>query len=134
MSPASYLPHGLPRRVFGPLTASITSEVRDNYFHVTMEGTLNKISEIKFSVGCMVWPRSLKIFINKSLVLYSIFEYNDEMFCFLYMYEILPSNHIDANSSFLVPEPFSICCLNFKPLFLTSILERSVESLQKYSI
>ena len=41
---------------FWPLTASITSEVKNNYNHVTMEGILNKISEIKLSVGCMVWP------------------------------------------------------------------------------
>ena len=28
---------------------------QNNYVHATMEGILNKISEIKFSVGCMVW-------------------------------------------------------------------------------
>ena len=37
-----------------PLTAFITSEVKNNYVHVTMEGILNKITETKFSVGCMV--------------------------------------------------------------------------------
>jgi hypothetical protein len=26
------------------------------YAHVTAQRILNKISEIKFSVGCMVWP------------------------------------------------------------------------------
>ena len=40
---------------FWPLTASITSDVKNNYVHVKMEGILNKISEINFSVGCMVW-------------------------------------------------------------------------------
>ena len=40
---------------FWPLTAYITSEVKNNYVHVTMEGILNKISEMKFSVVCMVW-------------------------------------------------------------------------------
>jgi hypothetical protein len=40
---------------FWPLTASITLEVKKNYDLVTMEGILNKISEIKISVGCMVW-------------------------------------------------------------------------------
>ena len=33
---------------FWPLTAFITSEVKNNYDHVTMEGILNKISEKKF--------------------------------------------------------------------------------------
>ena len=41
---------------FWPLTASIISEVKNSYVHVTMEGIFNKISEIKFSVGCVVWP------------------------------------------------------------------------------
>ena len=39
---------------FWPLIASIASEVKNNYVHVTMEGILNKITETKFSVGCMV--------------------------------------------------------------------------------
>ena len=59
---------------FWPLTASITSEVKNNCVQVTMEGILNKISEIKFSVRFMVWPwcrpfqipRSLKILIRYS--------------------------------------------------------------------
>ena len=37
---------------FWPLTASITSEIKNNYFCVTMEGIMNKISEMKISVGC----------------------------------------------------------------------------------
>ena len=51
------------------LIASIASEVKNNYVHVTMKGILNKISKINFSVGCRVrlWcrlfqiPRSFKI-------------------------------------------------------------------------
>jgi hypothetical protein len=40
-----------------PLTDSITSEVKNNYNHVNYNiGILNIISEIKFSVGRMVWP------------------------------------------------------------------------------
>ena len=41
---------------FWLLTNSITWEVKNNYVHVTMEGILNKISQIKHSVECMVWP------------------------------------------------------------------------------
>ena len=40
---------------FWPLTASITLEVKNDCVLVTMEGVLNKISRIKFSVGCRVW-------------------------------------------------------------------------------
>ena len=40
---------------FWPLTASITLRVKNNYAHDAMTQILNKISEIKFSVGCMVW-------------------------------------------------------------------------------
>ena len=45
----------LLRKVFGLLTASIPSPVKNNYKHVTMGGILNKIIKIKFSVRCMVW-------------------------------------------------------------------------------
>ena len=34
---------------FWPSTASITSELKNDYIHVTMEEVLNKSSEIKFS-------------------------------------------------------------------------------------
>ena len=44
------------RRVFGLLTASITSKVKNNYAYVAMIGILHKISGIKFSVEGMVWP------------------------------------------------------------------------------
>ena len=35
-----------------PLTASKTSQVKNNYVHVTMTGILNKISDVKFTAGC----------------------------------------------------------------------------------
>ena len=65
---------------FWPLTASITLEVKNDCVLVTMEGVLNKISRIKFSVGCRVWlwcrifqvPRSLKILIRYWLKLLSM--------------------------------------------------------------
>ena len=61
---------------FWPLTASVTSEVKNDYVRVTMEEILNKIREMKISVGCMVWPwcrvfqipRSLKILIRWTLL------------------------------------------------------------------
>jgi hypothetical protein len=37
-----------------PLTAFIIMEVKNNYALVTMKGILNKISELKISVGYMV--------------------------------------------------------------------------------
>ena len=40
---------------FWPLTASMTSEVKNNHAHVKTPGILNKVSENKFFVGCMVW-------------------------------------------------------------------------------
>ena len=41
---------------FWPLTASMTSEVKKKYAHVLTHKILNKFNEIKFSIGCMVWP------------------------------------------------------------------------------
>ena len=42
---------------FWPLTASMTSKIKNNFAHVTMQNFLKKISEIKLSSGgCMVWP------------------------------------------------------------------------------
>ena len=41
---------------FWPLAAYMRSEVKKNYAHVKPYGILNKFSEIKFSVGFMVWP------------------------------------------------------------------------------
>jgi hypothetical protein len=46
---------------FWPLTAFISMEVKNNYFHVTMQGILNKISQIKFSLGCKVWLFQLRL-------------------------------------------------------------------------
>ena len=40
---------------FWPLTASMTSEVKNNYAHVIMQYICNKFIGSKFSVGCMVW-------------------------------------------------------------------------------
>ena len=39
--------------VFWPLTASITSEVKNDNAHVITQDICNKFIEIKFSVGCM---------------------------------------------------------------------------------
>ena len=42
---------------FWPLKASMTSEVKNNHAHVTTQTILNKFIGMKFSIGCMVWPR-----------------------------------------------------------------------------
>ena len=39
---------------FWPLTASMTSEVKNNHAHVTTQRILNKFTGMKFSIGCMV--------------------------------------------------------------------------------
>jgi hypothetical protein len=39
---------------FWPLTASTTSEVKNDHAHVITQEICNKCIEIKFSVGCMV--------------------------------------------------------------------------------
>ena len=39
---------------FWPLTASTTSEVKNDHVHVITQDICNKFIEIKFSVGCMV--------------------------------------------------------------------------------
>ena len=41
---------------FWPLTASMTSEVKNNYAYVIMQDICNKFVEVKFCVGCMVSP------------------------------------------------------------------------------
>ena len=41
---------------FWPLTASTTSEVKNNHAHIIKQDISNKFIEIKFSVGCMVCP------------------------------------------------------------------------------
>ena len=41
---------------FWPLTASMTSEVKNKYVYVIKQDICNKFIEVKFSVGCMVWP------------------------------------------------------------------------------
>ena len=38
-----------------PLTASITSEVKNNHAHVTTQRILNNFIDVNFSVGRMVW-------------------------------------------------------------------------------
>ena len=43
---------------FWPLIASMTSIFKTNSVHVTIKEILNKISEIKLSIVCMVWPWS----------------------------------------------------------------------------
>ena len=40
---------------FWPLTASITSEVKNDHAHVTTQIILNKFIEVNLSVGCVVW-------------------------------------------------------------------------------
>ena len=41
---------------FWPLTASITSEVKNDHNYVTTQRILNKLIEVNLSVGCVVWP------------------------------------------------------------------------------
>ena len=41
---------------FWPLTAFMRSDVKINHVHVETYRILNKLSEINFSIGCMVWP------------------------------------------------------------------------------
>ena len=41
---------------FWPLTASITSEVKNYHTYVTTQRILNKFIEVNLSVGCVVWP------------------------------------------------------------------------------
>ena len=41
---------------FWPLTASMTSEVKNNYAYVIMQDICNSFIEVNFSVGCMVSP------------------------------------------------------------------------------
>ena len=43
-----------PPRDFWPLTASMTSEVRNNYAYYIPQDICNKFIEIKIFVGCMV--------------------------------------------------------------------------------
>ena len=42
---------------FWPLTASMTSEVKNNYAYVITQDICKKFIEVNFCVGCMVlWP------------------------------------------------------------------------------
>ena len=50
------MPFLAPEGWFWPPTASITSEVKINYAYFITQGICNKFTEVKFSVGCMVWP------------------------------------------------------------------------------
>ena len=45
-----------PRVFFWPLTASITSEVKNDHAQATTQRILNKFIELNFSVEDMVWP------------------------------------------------------------------------------
>ena len=40
---------------FWPLTASMTSEVKNNYAYVIKKYICNRFIEVNFCVGCMVW-------------------------------------------------------------------------------
>ena len=45
---------------FWPPTASMTSEVKNNYAYVITQDICNKFIEVNFCVGCMVsWPNCL---------------------------------------------------------------------------
>ena len=45
---------------FWPLTASMTSEVKNNYGYNIPQDICNKFIEVNFFVGCMVfWPNQL---------------------------------------------------------------------------
>ena len=45
---------------FWPLTASMTSEAKNNYAYVIMQDICNKFIEVNFFVRCMVsWPNHL---------------------------------------------------------------------------
>ena len=45
---------------FWPLTASMTSEAKNNYAYNIPQDICNKFIEVKFFVGCMVsWPNQL---------------------------------------------------------------------------
>ena len=45
---------------FWPLTASMTSEVKNNYAYYIPQDICNKFIEVKFFVGCMVsWPNRI---------------------------------------------------------------------------
>ena len=41
---------------FWPLTASMTSEVKNNYAYVITQSICNNFIEINFCMGPMVWP------------------------------------------------------------------------------
>ena len=41
---------------FWPLTASMTSEVKNNYAYVITQSICNNFIEVNFCMGPMVWP------------------------------------------------------------------------------
>ena len=51
---------------FWPLTASMTSEVKNKYAYYIWQDICNKLIEVKIFVGCMVsWPNRHPWIINK---------------------------------------------------------------------
>ena len=48
------MPFLASERCFRPLTASMTSEVKNNYAYVITQDICNKFIEVNFCVGCMV--------------------------------------------------------------------------------
>ena len=54
------MPYLASEGCFWPPTASMTSEVKNNYAYVITQDTCIKFIEENFSVGCMVaWPNRL---------------------------------------------------------------------------
>ena len=51
---------------FWPLTASMTSEVKNNYAYVITQYICNKFIEVNFCVGCMVLTMTKTFLILKS--------------------------------------------------------------------
>ena len=49
------MPFLASQRCFWPLTASMTSEVKNDCAHVITQDICNKVIETKKIVGCMVW-------------------------------------------------------------------------------
>ena len=65
---------------FWPLTASTTSDVKNDHAYVITQGICNKFIEVNFFVGCMVWWPNLFLYYEESLVLSS--NLNSKLFRF----------------------------------------------------
>ena len=50
------MPFFASKGCFWPLTASMASEVKNNYAYVIKQDICNKFIEVNFCVGCMVSP------------------------------------------------------------------------------